>query len=261
MPSERIGEAVIQRFLDPARVLRLAAADFGPIYLAYEEHVRRWELPLDATGTQLVREGLAALALHLATRPADETVGVTLNFRTPPLNVFLTGNAGTLTVTGRMFTEDVQTAGANRLFVQSYRPQTGPVQSAMDFESANALRVFEEYYARSEQAATRFLHLGAARVMMAQALPEGRPADIEALTPESAQALLDSGLELLATQPVHFRCGCNRDKILSALRLIFAGKEADLFRGESGVETFCPRCGARWWIERSVYDSEQPPTA
>jgi len=260
MPPECFGEALIQRYLDSPRVLRIAAGDFGPIFRAYEEHVRRWELPLDEFGSRLVREGLATLALHLATRPADETVGVTLNFRTPPLNIFLTGNAGALTVTGRMFTEDVQTSATNRMFVQSYRPSTGQVQSAMDVDGLDVLSIFEDYYARSEQAATRFLAVGGDRFVMAQALPEGNRADVAALTPQAAAALLESGLELLAEQPVRFRCGCNRDKLLAALRLIFAGKETELFRGESGVDAFCPRCGARWWVDRAAYDDGTAPT-
>jgi len=259
MPPERIGAAIIQRYLDSRQVMRLAAGDFTLVFHAYEEHVRRWELPLDEVGSRLVRDGLAALALHLATRPADETVGVTLNFRNPPLNIFLTGNAGAITVTGRVFNEDVQTAASGRMFVQSYRPATGQIQSAMDVEGLEVLRSFEDYYARSEQAATRFMSLGSERFVMAQALPEGSRAEIMALTPAAAATLLDSGLHLLAEQPVHFRCGCNRDKLLAALHLIYAGKDADLFRSESGVEAFCPRCGARWWIERSAYENEAPP--
>ncbi len=259
MATERIGQAVIHRYLDSRQVMRLAAGDFTPIRHAYDEHVRRWELPQDEVGSRLVHDGLAAMALHLAIRPADETAGVTLNFRTPPLNVFLTGNAGAITVTGRVFTEDVQTAGASRMFVQSYRPTTGQIQSAMDMEGLDVLRIFEDYYARSEQAPTRFLSLPDGRFLMAQALPEGSPAEVAALTPESAAALLDGGLHHLAEQPVRFRCGCNRDKILAAMRLIFDGKDAELFRGESGVEVFCPRCGARWWIERSAYEKGPPP--
>ena len=31
--------------------------------------------------------------------------------------------------------------------------------------------------------------------------------------------------------------------------------------GDPGVEAFCPRCGARWWIERAAYDAAPPPEA
>jgi hypothetical protein len=48
MPAtERIGEATIRRFLEGQRVLVLAVGRFGAIFQAYDEHVRRWELPAD----------------------------------------------------------------------------------------------------------------------------------------------------------------------------------------------------------------------
>jgi len=258
MPPARLGETTIQRYLDERQVLRLATADFAPVFQAYDEHVRRWELPVDTAGSRMAHDGLAALALHLATRPADESVGVTLNFCDPPLNIFLTGNAGNIAVTGRVFTEDVRVAGTGRLFVQSHRPPRGQMQSAMDFEGRDVLRIFEEYYSRSEQAATRFLALGENRFALVQLLPEGDPAAMDGLTPGTVDAWLGAGLQLLAEQPVRFRCGCNRDKILAALHLIYAKGDDDLFRGESGVEAFCPRCGARWWIERADYEKETP---
>jgi hypothetical protein len=49
------------------------------------------------------------------------------------------------------------------------------------------------------------------------------------------------------------------------LRVIYASDPGDLFRGEPGVETFCPRCGARWWVERDLFSapgpSSEPPNA
>ena len=121
MPTtDRIGETLVRRWLDPQRRLSLAAGDFAPILRAYEEHVRRWELPTDGLSHAMMREGLSAFGLHLATRPASETLGITLNIHTPPLNIFLTGDAGERTLTGRAFTEDVQTATSSRLFVQAW---------------------------------------------------------------------------------------------------------------------------------------------
>jgi hypothetical protein len=119
-----LGVATIQRSLDPQRRLSLAAGDFGRLFEAYAEHVRRWELPLDTLSATMMREGLAALGLHLVTRPNDESVGVTINLHSPALNLFFTGDAGAVTVTGRAFHDDVQTADSSRLFVQSVRPRT-----------------------------------------------------------------------------------------------------------------------------------------
>jgi hypothetical protein len=45
--------------------------------------------------------------------------------------------------------------------------------------------------------------------------------------------------------------------MMEALHTIFKDNPEDLFQGESGVETFCPRCGSRWWVDRAEYDSWQ----
>jgi hypothetical protein len=105
--SERIGETTVRRFLEGKRVLVLAEGRFGPIFQAYDEHVRRWELPADGLTTSLVRDGLVAIALHLSSRPLDEALGVTINVHEPPLNLFLGGDARENTVIARAFTENV----------------------------------------------------------------------------------------------------------------------------------------------------------
>jgi hypothetical protein len=254
-PAGRIGETTVRRFIDPKRVLRLAEADMAPLFAAYDEHVRRWELPQDPGARALVESGLAALTLHLATRLADESVGVTLNLVSPPRNIFLTGHAGDGTITARVFVDDVQTAATGRLFVQSFRPSTGTVQSIVEVEGDDMLAMFGAYYERSEQFPARFLRLGAARVGLVQALPDGGKEALAAAEDATVRALFDGPKDLLVEQVFRFRCGCNPGKIVGALREIFAGRDEDLFRGDTGVEAFCPRCGARWWIERAAYDA------
>ena len=187
-------------------------------------------------------------------RVSGESVGVTINVHTPPLNLFLTGDAGDRTLTGRVFTEDVRTASTSRMFVQAFRPATGPMQSTIDVDGLDVLGMFEDYYERSEQSPARFFELGGDRYGMVKALPDGGAEQVRALTAESAKALFEGRLDLMEAQPLRFRCGCNPEKIVAALRGIFAGKEEELFQGDSAVEAFCPRCGARWWIERTAYD-------
>jgi hypothetical protein len=253
-PPEKSGVATVRRYLDPTHVVSLAEADFEPIFRVYAEHVNRWELPLDGLSLTMMREGLAAMALHLVGRPPDESVGVTINVQTPPLNIFLTGDPGERTLTGRVFTEDVRTGSSSRMFVQAFRPATGPMQSTIDVDGLDVLGMFEQYYDRSEQSPARFFELGGDRYGMVRALPDGGADRVRALTADSAAALFAGETDLLETQAIRFRCGCNPDKIMAALRGIFSGKEEELFLGEPAVEAFCPRCGARWWIERTAYD-------
>jgi hypothetical protein len=252
---ERIGETTIRRSLDERRVLSLAEGRFEPIFRAYDEHVRRWELPADGLTVALARDGLAAIALHLSTRPSDETIGVTINIQTPPLNLFLGGDAGERRVTTRAFTENVQTASSNRLFVESYRPEVGPTLSSMDVVGVDVFRMFEEFYTRSEQLAARFVALGDDRYGLVRALPDGGRERLEAMTREDAAALFEGPTDLLEEKPIRFRCGCTPERIIRVLRGMFEGRGAELFHQEPAVEAFCPRCGARWWIERAKFDA------
>jgi hypothetical protein len=256
---DRIGATTVRRFIDARRVLRLVEGDFAPIFAAYDEHVRRWELATEPDTRRLIEPGLAALTLHLATRLADESVGATINLIAPPRNVFLTGHAGDGVVTGRVFVEDVQTAATGRFFVQSFRPPTGSTQSIVEITGDDVLTMFETYYARSEQFPARFLALGGTRFGLVQALPDGGRDALAAADRDAILALFAGPKDLLVEQTFHFRCGCSPDKVAGALREIFAGRPEELFRGDPGVEAFCPRCGARWWIERGVFDAAPPP--
>jgi redox-regulated HSP33 family molecular chaperone len=182
-------------------------------------------------------------------------VGVTLNLVAPLRNIFLTGHAGDGTVTGRVFTEDVAAAPTSRLFVQSFRPPTGSVRSIVEVDGLDVLRMFEAYYERSEQFPARFLRLGEQRFGLLQALPDGGREALARLRDADVAGLFGGPRDLLVEQTFRFRCGCNPAKIVSALREIFAGRTAELFRDDPGVEAFCPRCGARWWIERAAFDA------
>jgi hypothetical protein len=258
--TDRPGVARIRRSLDRGRTLAMAEGDFAPIFRAYEEHVRRWELPLDGLTFTLMRDGLAALGLHLATRPPDESVGVTINVPAPALNFFLTGDTGggEVAITGRAFTEDVQAGPSGRMFVQAVRRRAEPIQSTLEVHGLDILHMFETYYARSEQFPARLVELDGTRFGLVQALPDGGRERVEAMTARDAAALFAGPLDLLEEKTVQLRCGCNPEKIVRALRQIYAGQDEELFRGDAAVEVFCPRCGARWWIARAAYDAAPP---
>jgi hypothetical protein len=261
--TARPGEVAIRRHLNPARTVVVAEGEFSPLFAAYREHVSRWELPTDDLIATMMREGLAALALHLSTRPPDETLGITLNIPTPPLNLFVAGDAGTATVTGRVFTEAVKTAETGRMFVQAFRPHTGPSQSSIEVAGLDVLGMFEAFYRLSEQSAGRLFDLDGDRFVLVRALPDASPAEVENLDRDGARALLEGDLEPVQTTAFRLWCGCNPARILGALQDMFGPNPEDLFQGDPEVETFCPRCGARWWITREEFaqtpPSEAPP--
>ena len=250
----RGGEVLIHRRFDRARAAILADGDFRLVFEAYQEHVERWELPLDPFLETLMRQGLAATARHLSGRPYDESVGFTLNFREPPTNLFLTGDAAKSTIVGRAFTDGVATTESSRFNVQSVRPGQPPIQSLIDVQGLDVLDVFEQYYRRSEQAPARFFELTGNRFLMIQSLPDADDEWVRGLDPARADEIDLSADEFLFTRSIRFQCGCSPGRMLSMLRTIYAGRPGDLFQGDGGVETFCPRCGGRWWIEEKDFE-------
>jgi molecular chaperone Hsp33 len=208
-----------------------------------------------------MREGLAASALHLASRPLDEMFGITINIKTPPLNLFVAGDAREAVLTGRAFTEGVKTTEVSRFFVQAHRQRGEPTQSTIDVEGLDVLGMFEDYYRRSEQTQARFFDLDEEHFLMVLALPDSDGEAVAELDRDAARALLDGEARLLDERTVVFRCGCNLDKVLKALRDIFGADPDELFQGEESVETFCPRCGSRWMVSRQEFETTDPEGA
>jgi molecular chaperone Hsp33 len=239
----------------------LADGDFTSLLKAHTEHVARWELPTDPFLEVLMRQGLAGMTLHLSGRKYDETVGFTLNLRQPAVNLFLTGDAARASVVGRAFEEGVKTVESSRLFVQSARADQPVVQSVIEVQGLDVLEVFEQYYARSEQSPARFFELSGNRFLLVQSLPDVDTTWLEGLDPARADEIDLSADEFLVRRVFRFQCGCSPTRMLEMLRVIYAADPDDLFRGEAGVETFCPRCGARWWIERDVFSASDPSDA
>ncbi|MGQ0720730.1 MAG: Hsp33 family molecular chaperone HslO [Candidatus Eiseniibacteriota bacterium] len=254
--AAKVGEASVRRHLDREHDLIVLVADFAPLHAAYLDHVQRWESEPDGLSQILMRQGLGAAALHLACRPAGENVAWTINLHRPPTNVFLTGDSGERTVTGRIFTENVRPAESSRMYVQTSRAGGTPVVSTIDVQGHDLLHMFERYYDMSEQTPARFFEATDTEFVMLLGLPDTRSAWLRGLGREEALGLCDDGLPLLDERTYRFQCGCSPQKILEVIRGMFAKDPEELFRGEGGVEVFCPRCGRRWWVERSDFEAE-----
>lgn len=247
-----IGKVVIERRLLDSRSVIVSSGDFGLVAEAWKRHASVWQGDPDPLSTVMMAQGLAAAALHLANRPRDEIVAWTLNLQNPPTNIFLTGEAGRGIVTGRAYTEGVRIADGSRLYVQTLRAKGEPATSSIEVHGLDLLEIFEQYYERSEQMPARFFDLDDGRFTMVLGLPRVDRVWIRSLSRERLDEL---NLELrpLESRSFHFECGCSPRKMLRALRSIFAKDPEDLFRGEEGVETSCPRCGRRWWVTREQF--------
>lgn len=251
----RPGEAAVRRYIDNSRWVVISEGDFGPLIDAWRLHASVWSPSSDGLGDMLMRQGLAAAALHLANRPRDEMVGWTLNLAEPPTNVFMTGDARQSNVTGRVFTEGVKTVAHSRLFVQSYRAGREPMESVIEVRGFDLLSIFEQYYQRSEQNPARFFQKENDEFFMVLGMPGVNRQWMAELDLPASLALIDEA-RLLEERPFRFECGCSPGKMLNALRDIFQADPEELFQGEAGVETSCPRCGRRWWIQRDQFQAE-----
>jgi len=259
--ADRIGEATVRRYLDPRNDVLVTLGDFGSLYAAYREHVRRWEAEPDGFSATLMRQGLGAAVLHLSSRPPGESVGWTIHVHRPATNLFLTGDSGEATVTGRVFTEGVRPSTASRMYVQSSRTRGGPSESTVDVQGVDILEMFEQYYERSEQLPARFFEVDDDRFLMVLALPEAEGEWVRSLTREAAVSLTDQDLKPLGEATYVFRCGCNLERMLDVVRGMFGDDPEDLFQGEGGVEIYCPRCGHRWWLDREAFEDVDDGTA
>ena len=134
-----------------------------------------------------------------------------------------------------MFTEEVQTAETGRMFVQAYRPRTGPTESSIEVHGLDVLGMYEKYYRRSEQSAGRLFDLDDDRFVLVRALPDADPPELEDMDRDGARALLDGKLEPMQRTDFRFWCGCNPERILGALRGMFGTRPEELFRGKSRV--------------------------
>ena len=251
--QEPTGSATIHRFFDAAHQVLVASGTFSHVHEAWIEHAKLWDHEPDGLVSVMMNQGLAAAALHLSCRPLDEQVAWTLNVKTPPMNIFLTGDCGRSTVTGRAYVDGVQTADTSRLFVESTR-SGNQHRSVIDIEGLDVHEIFEQYYERSEQWPGRFFEIDADRHLAIIGLPDCDTEWLRDLDVDQAVAHLDADLKPLDVRTFWFQCGCHPDRILPVVFQAFGGRPDELFQDDDRVEVTCPRCARRWWITKERFD-------
>ena len=94
----------------------LTRADFGELYVDYYLHQGQLGAQHAPGDDELLKQALAAVTLHAASRPWSESVAWTIHLQEPLLNLFVAGDNRRGTVIGQLFTEDVKDVG-QQLFV------------------------------------------------------------------------------------------------------------------------------------------------
>jgi molecular chaperone Hsp33 len=233
----------------------LVRADFSPLYIDYYLHLMQHSLRHEKTADTMLKEALAAMCLHLCSRPQDETCAWTLHFEELGMNLFVTGSTRPGQVTGRIFMEEVRSMGKNLLIAQITRPNQDSRQSMVEFEGFDVLRAVEQFYVQSEQRLTRFFRGEEDELLLIAAQPDCDLAWLEALTDEDIP-LLDERevLSPLEKRSYIFECGCAPERLYPLLQRLPADDLAYIFA--DGVATVkCPRCAAVFNTPQAVFEN------
>ena len=227
--------------------------NFGPVYMDHYLHLMQHQIRTNPDNDQKLKDALAGIALHLASRPWDEVSAWTIHFSDPLMNLFVTGNSNEGNIIGRTFTEGIRKDKRNLFITQINNFPKEPRRSAIDFKpSASIFQIIQEYYKQSEQRLAKFFNYSEEEFVFISAQPECDEDWLLSLNDESIRSLdKDEELNLLEKRHYSYRCGCTKERIITALET--ASKDEVLGNKES-VNIECPRCAAITVISAKDFD-------
>ncbi|MEO0415272.1 MAG: disulfide bond chaperone, partial [Verrucomicrobiota bacterium] len=164
-------------------------ADFSTLYRDYYLHLMQHEIRHAPELDALLKDALAAVTLHLASRPWNEATAWTLNNQNPLLNLFVTGGNRNGGVTGRLFTDGVKEADSSLFFVQTTADGAPTRQSTIEVTSDDFFTQVESYYQQSEQRPARIFRHGPEDFVMVTAQPDCDLAWFESLDDDAIRKI------------------------------------------------------------------------
>ena len=234
----------------------LARADFGELLVDYYLHLSANRITVAPEHDAMFKRALAAFTLHSASRPRNEMIAWTINFQSPLLNMFLTGDNETGAVTGRVFTENVKEGPENLFYADVVRGRQPKRRSAVNFAGADPLVAAEKFYGQSEQRGARYFQLGEEEFALLTEHPDCDLAWFRGLTLEEVRALDKTETLVPLERRIHrWHCGCNQQRMMEVLKPAMQEDPAGLFGGEPKLEIRCPRCGGRHTITREALEA------
>jgi molecular chaperone Hsp33 len=234
----------------------VARADMGDLYIEYYLHQGQNGYQHRPQDDGMFKEVLAAMALHAASRPRNETVAWTVHFEDPSLNFFVSGENPNGRLVGQLFTENIKKIGRNMFCSDVVRGSEGPARSVVDFEGAEVFRSVERFYEQSEQRMARIFEVGPEEFVLISSQPDCDEEWLMGLTTEAVLELDRSErLSLLEERFYKWECGCNQTRMLSVLAPVMRMDPDGLFGGESLVRVGCPRCGAKHTVTRESLEA------
>lgn len=235
----------------------VARADFGELYVDYYLHQGQHGYQHVPKHDQMLKEALAAITLHSASRPWNEASAWTIHFEDPLLNLFVAGDNRLGTVVGQLFTENVKEKGHNLFLSDVVRGRETARRSAVEFEATtDPFRAVERYYAQSEQRPARYFRHGIEDFVMVSAQPGCDLAWFDSLTDEEVRVLdQHETLSLLEQRRYRWECGCTQDRMFAVLAPVMRADPEGLFGDDPVIRISCPRCGARHTITREALEA------
>lgn len=246
----------VRTYFARGRNALVARAEFSELYASMYLHQMDAGLRHEGYGDQLLRDALAAMTLHCASRPWKETIAWTVSFQSPKANVFVSGDNKLGTVVGNIFTDNVKDAPRNLFYSDVVADGQPPRRSVIEFSSDNFLEAVEELYRQSEQRPARLFRHDEEDLVLVAAQPDCDIEWLESLSEASIRTLdRDVELSLLEQRHYRFECGCNQSRMLDVLAPVMIQQPEDLFQGEESIRVHCPRCGARHTITRESLEA------
>lgn len=231
-------------------------ADFGDLYVDYYLHQGQHGYQHNPTHDGLLKQALAAITLHAASRPWNESSAWTIHLCNPLLNLFVAGDNRLGTVVGQLFTENVKDDTRQLFVADIVSERTGSRRSAVEFEGSDVFRAVEHYYQQSEQRLARFFQHGPEDFVFVSAQPQCDLAWLEKLDDASILTLDQTEeLSLLEKRNYRWECGCSQSRMFALLASVMRTDPDGLFGTDSTIRISCPRCGARHTITREALEA------
>ncbi len=256
MPESDLANIELRSYFVRGRNCLLVRGQFSDLYMDYYLHLMQHGIKHEQHLDTMLKEGLAAMALHQASRPHDERCAWTIHMQDPLLNIFVTGGGYPQSrVTGRLFMDDIKDMGKSIIIAQTTRSNVPPRQSMVEFQGMDVLVAVEHFYTQSEQRPTRLFRLDDEDFVQISAEPDADTEWLKSLRQEDIVSLDKTEvLSLLETRGFVFDCGCTVERMFPMLSRL-ADEDLDYIFEDGPAGITCPRCGAKYQVPREIFDT------